>query len=110
MTVLDALLSATPTLMTMTTNVVTTTTTSADQHGNINSAGATTMLSYTSTVLGNIDIPEKIIIVQDSLSYVEAIDDEQLNKLENLLLEKHINFGTNDKSEDIPKVYTIKRN
>lgn len=111
MTLLDVLLRATPTLTTMTANVATTTTTAADKQGNVNSTGATTILTYTTSVLGSIDVPEKIVIVQDSLSYVESMSNEELNRLENLLLDQQLSFeieGKQNNSEELPKVYTKK--
>lgn len=110
MTVLELLLNPMSTLMT--TPMTTTTTTSADEHGNIASTGASTLTSYTTTTLGSIEVPEEIVAVHDSMAYVESMTDEELSKLEGLLIKKDLEFeikDTNSGMNEFPKVF-VKNN
>ena len=66
----------------------------------------TTGLSIGASKLVDIDkIKEKL--VQDSFSYVESMNEEELNRLEEVLLAKTIEFENSPKEEqEKPKIYT----
>lgn len=93
-----------------------TTTSSISDGGGSDGIATTLATTYTAGLsigvskLADIDkIKEKL--VHDSLSYVESMDEEQLAKLESILIEKGLEFEISDQTETLetPKVF-VKNN
>lgn len=68
----------------------------------------TTLVLAASTILDQIEIPTPILKINDTLSYVETLSDEELARADQLL--SGLEFEENEQLLEQPKVYTKNNN
>lgn len=108
MTALDTLLINLPSTLTSALDVYCTYTSwqEADKEGRI-----TTACLVASTILDSIKIPDNLLAVRDTYSYIESMSEDELAKASNLLFSKEQDFEILEQKilTESPKQYTKKQ-